>query len=116
MVARFGMSDEIGMSRLYGADSSAFLGDETPLADIAPETKAAADAAIRRLITEAETEARVLLEHHRPLLDAFAATLAEVETLEGDPLQRHLDDLRSRMQPVGKATVRAQRRRTPAAR
>ncbi|HET6911418.1 MAG TPA: hypothetical protein VFH54_18980, partial [Mycobacteriales bacterium] len=72
------------------------------------ETKAAADAAIRRLISEAETEARVLLEHHRPVLDTFAATLAEVETLEGAPLQRHLDDLRARMQPVGRARVRAQ--------
>jgi len=108
MVARFGMTDEVGMTRLFGPDSSAFLGDETPLADISAETKAAADAAIRRLISEAETEARVLLEHHRTVLDTFAATLAEVETLEGAPLQRHLDDLRARMQPVGRGRVRAQ--------
>jgi len=120
MVARFGMSDEVGMTRLFGPDSSAFLGDETPLADISAETKAAADAAIRRLIADAETEARVLLEHHRAVLDAFAATLAEVETLEGAALQQHLDDLRARMQPVGRARVRAQgvsagsRRRTTA--
>jgi cell division protease FtsH len=107
MVARFGMSDEIGMSRLYGPDSSAFLGDETPLADIAPETKAAADTAVRRLIADAETEARVLLEHHRPLLDEFAAILAEAETLEGNALQEQIDDLRSRMVPPGAAAGRA---------
>jgi cell division protease FtsH len=107
MVARFGMSDELGMARLFGPDSSAFLGDETPLADISAETKASLDAAIRRLIAEAQTEATVLLEHHRQLLDSFAATLAQAETLEGVALQAHLDDLRARMQPVGKARVRA---------
>ena len=107
MVARFGMSDEIGMTRLFGPDSSAFLGDETPLADISSDTKAAADGAVRRLIAEAETEARVLLEHHRRPLDAFAATLAEAETLEGAALQTRLDELRATMQPVGRARVRA---------
>jgi cell division protease FtsH len=112
MVARFGMSDEIGMARLFGPDSSAFLGDDTPLADISSETKATMQAAIRRLIVEAQTEATVLLEHHRQVLDAFAATLAEAETLEGVALQKHLDDLRGQMQPVGKARVRAQGVRT----
>src|SRR5438309_1813974 len=108
MVARFGMSDEIGMARLFGPDSSAFLGDETPLSDISSETKATADAAIRRLIAEAQTEATVLLEHHRQVLDAFAATLAEAETLEGVALQAQLESLRGQMKPVGKATVRGQ--------
>jgi cell division protease FtsH len=112
MVARFGMTDEIGMARLYGPDSSAFLGDDTPLADISSETKAAMDAAIRRLIAEAESTATVLLEHHRNVLDSFAATLAEAETLEGVALQKHLDDLRGQMKPVGKARVRAQGVRT----
>src|SRR6059058_3876211 len=41
MVARFGMADEVAPLRLYGPDSSAYLGEETPLADIASETKAA---------------------------------------------------------------------------
>ncbi|MDQ1745762.1 MAG: cell division protease FtsH, partial [Frankiaceae bacterium] len=107
MVARFGMSSEVGMARLYGPDSSAFLGDETPLADISSETKAALDVAIRRLITDAERTATVLLEHYRLQLDSFAATLAEHETLEGNALQAHLDALRAQMLPVGKGRVRA---------
>jgi cell division protease FtsH len=107
MVARFGMSEEVGMARLFGPDASAFLGDDTPLADISSETKAAADAAIRRLINEAETTATVLLEHYREQLDGFAATLAEHETLEGNALQAQLDDLRAKMRPVGKGRVRA---------
>ncbi len=107
MVARFGMSEEIGMARLFGADSSAFLGDETPLADISSETKASLDAAIRRLITEGERTATVLLEHYRLQLDMFAATLAEHETLEGNILQSELDNLRAHMEPVGKGRLRA---------
>jgi cell division protease FtsH len=107
MVARFGMSQEVGMARLYGPDSSAFLGDETPLADISSETKAAMDVAIRRLITDAERTATVLLEHYRLQLDSFAATLAEHETLEGNALQAQLDALRAQMLPVGKGRVRA---------
>ncbi|MBV9097511.1 MAG: ATP-dependent zinc metalloprotease FtsH [Frankiaceae bacterium] len=107
MVARFGMSQEVGMARLFGPDSSAFLGDETPLADISSETKAAMDVAIRRLITDAERTATVLLEHYRLQLDSFAATLAEHETLEGNALQAELDALRAQMLPVGKARVRA---------
>jgi cell division protease FtsH len=107
MVARFGMADEIAPLRLYGSDTSAYLGEETPLADIAPETKAALDQAIRRLLQEAQTTAAVLLEHHRNRLDEFAETLAEHETLEGVVLQEHLDALQAKMQPAARGRVRA---------
>jgi cell division protease FtsH len=107
MVARFGMADEVAPLRLYGSDSSAYLGEETPLADIAPETKAALDQAIRRLLQEAQTTAAVLLEHHRSLLDEFAATLDEHETLEGVVLQEQLDTLQAKMRPPARGQVRA---------
>jgi len=107
MVARFGMSDEIGLMRLFTSDSSAFLGEETPLSDVASETKADADRAIRRLLQEAELEAEVLLEHHRSLLDEFAAVLATEETLEGALLQQHIDGLQGRMRPPARGRVRA---------
>jgi cell division protease FtsH len=107
MVARFGMAEEVAPLRLLGPDAAAFLGDETPLADIAPETKAALDQAIRRLMTEAQTSAAVLLEHHRPVLDEFAGTLTEQETLEGAVLQAHLDALQKKMKPVGRGGMRA---------
>jgi cell division protease FtsH len=107
MVARFGMADEVAPLRLYGSDSSAYLGEETPLADIAPETKASLDQAIRRLLQEAQTTASVLLEHHRSRLDEFAATLAEHETLEGVVLQEQLDALQSKMRPPARGRVRA---------
>ena len=107
MVARFGMADEVAPLRLYGSDSSAYLGEETPLADIAPETRAALDQAIKRLLLEAQTTASVLLEHHRKVLDEFAATLVEVETLEGVPLQEQLDLLQQKMKPAVRGAVRA---------
>ncbi len=107
MVARFGMADEVAPLRLYGADASAYLGEETPLADIAPETKAAMDQAIRRLMLEAMTSTEVLLEHHRTLLDDFATTLTEHETLEGVALQEQLDELQKRMEPPARGVVRA---------
>src|SRR3954468_21588421 len=107
MVARFGMAEEVAPLRLYGPDAAAFLGEETPLADIAPETKAALDQAVRRLMVEAQTTATVLLEHHRSILDEFAGTLNEHETLEGALLQAHLDALAGKMKPVGKGGMRA---------
>jgi len=107
MVARFGMSDEVSLMRLYASDSSAYLGEETPLADIASETKADADQAIRRLLQDAVTSAGVLLEHHRSLLDGFADVLAEHETLEGAILQEHLDGLQTKMRPAARGRVRA---------
>jgi cell division protease FtsH len=116
MVARFGMSDEISLMRLYASDSNAFLGEETPLQDIGPETRAEADRGIRRLLQEAEKEAELLLEHHKPLLDEFAAVLAVEETLEGNILQEHIDALQAKMQPAARGRVRAKgasaRRRT----
>src|SRR5207248_5348328 len=47
MVMRFGMSDEIGLMRMFATDSSAYLGEETPLSDVASETKADGDRAVR---------------------------------------------------------------------
>jgi cell division protease FtsH len=107
MVARFGMSDEVSLVRLYASDANAFLGDETPLADISSETKAAADLAIRNLLQEATTEAKVLLEHHRAVLDDFAEVLAEHETLEGQVLQEQIDVLQAKMRPPARGRVRA---------
>ena len=107
MVARFGMAEEVAPLRLFGPDAAAFLGDETPLADISPETKAALDQAVRRLMIEGQTSAAVLLEHHRAVLDEFASTLIEQETLEGALLQAHLDALQAKMQPVGRGGMRA---------
>src|SRR5205823_8619539 len=112
MVGRFGMAEEIAPLRLLGPDSSAYLGEETPLADIAPETKAALDGAIRRLMQEALATAGVLLEHYMALLEEFAGVLEEHETLEGGLLQAQLDVLQAKMVPMGRGGIRAKGGRT----
>ncbi len=110
MVARYGMVPGIGLSRLLGPDSSAFLGDDTPWGDIADQTKAAADAAIRELLTEASDTALLLLERHRAALDLVAGTLLEHETLEGVALQESLTAVRSVLaNGQAKKPVRARR-------
>ena len=83
MVARYGMAAGLENTRLLGMDSSAFLGEDTPWGDIAEETKAAADAAIRGLLADAVKSASVLLVQHRDALDLVAAELLEHEVLEG---------------------------------
>jgi cell division protease FtsH len=126
MVARFGMAPEVAPLRLLGSDSSAFLGEETPFADISGDTKATAEAAIRRLMQEGLRTAETVLEQHRGALDDFAATLTKFETLEGDLLFENLEELqrtldrggrpRSRRATAGKtANGQVRRRRTAAA-
>ena len=91
MVARYGMAHGLSLTRLLGPDSSAFLGDETPWGDIAEETKATADAAIRELIHEAAATATVILNKHRHVLEHIAVELREHEVVEGEALRALMD-------------------------
>ena len=91
MVARYGMAAGLENTRLLAPDSSAYLGEDTPWGDIAEETKASADAAIRSLLAEAVSEATTLLQRHRPALELVAEELRTHETLEGVTLLTVLD-------------------------
>ncbi len=122
MVARYGMSPILGPVRLLGKASEAFLGNDIPLSDVSPETRATLDAEIRRFIAEAQDEAMELLSRHRATLDGLAARLEEEETLEGEELQEVLAPIeremsREKISPNGRAVRRAPAtRRTPATR
>jgi cell division protease FtsH len=98
MVARYGMANGLSLTRLLGPDSAAFLGDDTPWGDIAEETKAAADAAIRELINEAVATATVVIDKHRAVLEHIAVQLREHETVEGEPLRALMDEAKARME------------------
>ncbi len=111
MVARYGMARGLEFTRLLGPDSSAFLGGETPWGDIAEDTKAAADTAIRNLLREAADTARHLLEQQRPALDLVAAELLEHETLEGVPLLAVLDRAGQAMAAGSSGTARPRAKR-----
>jgi cell division protease FtsH len=108
MVARYGMAKGLEHMRLLGSDSSAYLGAETPWGDIAEETKAAADSAIRDVLDESSRAATLLLERHRTALDLVAAELREHETLEGVALLTVLDQATRAMATTrGRRTARA---------
>ena len=93
MVAKYGMSDALGMVRYMVKAGEGFLGDETPLADLSPETRQAVESEIRRLVEDAQTEATAILREHRAELDALTARLEEEETLEDTVLEEALAPL-----------------------
>ncbi|HEX8003188.1 MAG TPA: ATP-dependent zinc metalloprotease FtsH [Mycobacteriales bacterium] len=108
IVARYGMSNEIGPIRLLAHASEGFLGNDVPYAEISHETQAQIDNEIRRLVADAQAEATALLARHRATLDALASRLDEEETLEGAALQEVLAPIEAemageRISPTGKA-------------
>ncbi|MCC6195996.1 MAG: ATP-dependent zinc metalloprotease FtsH [Burkholderiales bacterium] len=88
MVARWGMSDAIGMVQLaprqnaYLGGAGAFAG-ERPFSD---ETARLVDVEVQRIIGECYGEAMRLLKEHRGALDALVRALLERETLGEDEI------------------------------
>ena len=86
MVERYGMSDKLGFVSL-SAPSPAFLGQgggyPTGRSD---ETSTAIDQEVKEIIAAAQREAATILAPHRPALDAMAAALLEMETLDADQI------------------------------
>ena len=84
LVMRFGMDDALGPVA-YAEERPRFL--PMPLAPestrlLAPGTAQAIDAAVGRVLGEAERRARAILEHNRVLLDRAAEALIQQETLD----------------------------------
>jgi cell division protease FtsH len=81
MVARWGMSEEIGpMAVSDGQQPDGFLLPGAPIAS--PATQQRVDEEARRIIDEAEEEVTDLLGRERHRLDALAQALLERETLD----------------------------------
>jgi len=78
MVTKWGMSDEIGV---------VFHGND----DQSPETRAAIDREIQKLLTASYQRAKAILEMHRKDLDLIAKGLLERETLSGQELKTLLE-------------------------
>jgi cell division protease FtsH len=97
IVARYGMSEELGPVRLLAHASEGFLGNDVPLGEISVETQTAIDNEIRRLLFEAQAEASSLLARHRTTLDSLASRLDEDETLEGEELLAVLAPIEAEM-------------------
>jgi cell division protease FtsH len=86
IVGRYGMSPALGRARLLLGDADQYLGGESAFANLSSQTHVEFDMEVRRLLSEAESQARKLLEANRELLEEMATRLEEQETLEGPPL------------------------------
>jgi cell division protease FtsH len=85
MVMEYGMSERLGPLKYGQPQGEVFLGrDYTRGQDLSNEVAAAIDDEIRKLITQAHEEARVIITTHREALDRIAAALLEQETLNAD--------------------------------
>ena len=88
---RYGLTTEVGRMRVLQRDTETFLGRELALSNNAAATTIEeVDAAVRRLLAEAETTALGILQQRRQTLDRIAAALVDHETLEGDELRQLL--------------------------
>jgi cell division protease FtsH len=82
MVMRFGMSDKIGTIAFANEGSRAFFGQVIEEKEYSEQVAAAIDAEVKRIIDEAYAKAEQIITEKRPLLDAIAKRLIEIETIE----------------------------------
>lgn len=88
MVARWGMSADIGPVDLREEEQHPFLGREVALPRRGSEYAAqAVDRAVQQLLGEAEARARQILRTHRPALERLIAALEERETLHREDIE-----------------------------
>ena len=87
MVTQWGMSDELG-PMVYGEnDSEIFLGRSiTTHKNVSEETMRKVDSEIRKIIDQQYAVARKLLEDNRDKVEAMAAALLELETIDADQI------------------------------
>jgi len=89
MVARWGMSEEIGPIDLRESEEHPFLGREIAQPRHYSEHSAqAVDEAVRKLIIQAEERACQNIQQHRPQLDRLIAELEEKESLQRQEIEQ----------------------------
>ena len=92
MVTRWGMSERLGPRTFGRSEELVFLGREiSETRNYSEKIAEEIDDEVRRIIEEAHERARTILSDHRDLLEKLATVLLDVETLEGDTLNRLLD-------------------------
>jgi len=83
MVARWGMSDEVGAMDLRESEEAPFLGREIAQPRLFSEHSAElVDTGIRRLLGEAESRAAAVISAHVKQMNALIAALEDKETLD----------------------------------
>lgn len=87
MVTKYGMSP-LGPVALEGEGGKALFGRGAGEKEYSPEVAAKIDAEVKRIIDEAHDKAKKILVDHRKFLDAIAAKLMEVETIEREEFEQ----------------------------
>jgi cell division protease FtsH len=90
MVARYGMSEEMGPVALDPAMGRTLFGAGVEPHQQSQAVAAAIDAEVRKIITGAYKKAEDVMTKHRKVLDAIAQALVEVETIERDDFEKIL--------------------------
>jgi cell division protease FtsH len=87
MVTSFGMSDMIGLMAVGDSEQEVFLGREIGhRQQVSEHTAQQVDQEVKRILDEAHTEARKVLEEHQDLLESIAQALLERETIGQEEL------------------------------
>ena len=98
MVTEYGMSDTIGPRTLGQKQGEVFLGRDwgsTP--DYSDAVAFEIDSEIRQLIDEAHDVALDILSENRAKLDALAARLIEIETMDREEVEQFFADIERRL-------------------
>ncbi len=87
MVTRFGMSDRIGLMAVGDSEQEVFLGRElVQRREVSDYTAQQVDEEVKRILDDAHSRARTIIEANRDLLEAIALALLERETLDSSEI------------------------------
>ena len=90
MVTRYGMSDKIGPIALESQRGRTIFGQGIEGKEYSEKISAEIDAEVSKIMNEAFKKATDVTTKHRKTLDAIAARLVEVETIERDDFEKIL--------------------------
>lgn len=82
MVTKYGMSEKLGPVALEGAGGKVMFGQGVGEKEFSEKVSADIDAEVSKIMNEAFEKAKVTIANNKPLLDAIAQRLIEVETIE----------------------------------
>ncbi|MDO8523928.1 MAG: ATP-dependent zinc metalloprotease FtsH [bacterium] len=90
MVTRYGMSETMGPMALEGEAGHTLFGRGISDKEYSEAVSAKIDAEVKKIIDDAYKKAKDIITKHRPLLNAIAARLVEVETIEREEFEKIL--------------------------
>ncbi|HVN24853.1 MAG TPA: ATP-dependent zinc metalloprotease FtsH [Syntrophorhabdales bacterium] len=96
MVCEWGMSDKLGPLNYGKKEEHVFLGKEIQRPrDVSDETAQDIDGELRRIVTDCFERARRILRENSDVLHAIAKNLLEKEVLDGQEIDRIIEELRN---------------------